>query len=302
MSCTGPVPTSPWRRLRWSGTLVAGACLLAACTTPNRAPVVDMSPTQPAAPTVQAPATGASSYVVRPGDTLYSISRSQNVGWQDLARWNNITDPSQLRVGQSLRIEGGTPPTAMAEAPSGVVQVQPIGGSNVQQRPVVGGPVIGGTPGTPPDAPAGTPGAAPGAPGPVPTPPPSAPRQSNDSGIDWLWPASGQVIAQFNQAQNKGVDIEGQVGDPVVASADGTVVYSGSGLRGYGNLIIIRHNASFLSAYAHNSNLLAKEGQTVRRGERIAEMGQTDAPSPRLHFEIRRGGTPEDPMRFLPPR
>lgn len=291
MSSTGSALTSAWRGLRWSGVVVAGAWLLAACTTPNRAPVVDMSAPAPPSAAVPgtSPATSAGSYVVRPGDTLYSISRAHNVGWQDLANWNGITDPSQLRVGQTLRIEGGSGgPVAAAETPTGVVQVQPIGGTGVQQRPIEGAPA--------------TPGTAPASPGTAPAAPPSAPRQSNDSGIDWLWPASGNVIAQFNQSLNKGIDIEGQLGDPVVASADGQVVYSGSGLRGYGNLIIIRHNASFLSAYAHNSKLLAKEGQTVRRGERIAEMGQSDAPSPRLHFEIRRGGTPEDPMRFLPPR
>jgi len=246
---------------------------------------VDISE-QPQAPTTQttAGATGAQ-YIVRPGDTLYSISKAHNISWQELATWNNITDPSQLRVGQSLQVGPGTgvaTPSMPADG-GAIAQVEPIKDVGVEQRPLEGSVI------TPPGAG-------------EPTPAPTTPAPTNDSGIDWLWPASGTVVSTFNQELNKGVDIAGNVGDPVVASADGVVVYSGSGLRGYGNLLIVRHNSTYLSAYAHNSRLLAKEGQNVRRGEKIAELGQTDAPSPRLHFEIRRGGTPEDPMKYLPTR
>lgn len=281
MLSTRQVSAGGWRAVRQAGTWVVGAWLLAACTSTSKAPVVDASE-QPVVPQAQTvPTETGASYIVRPGDTLYSISLAHNVGWQDLASWNNITDPSQLRVGQMLQVgPGGAPAPAMTG--SAVAQVEPIQGAGVEQRPLDGSTV------------ATLPSTA--------TPAPTTPAPANTSGIDWLWPASGKVISGFNEALNKGVDIEGNLGDPVIAAADGVVVYSGSGLRGYGNLLIVRHDATYLSAYAHNSLLLAKEGQNVRRGEKIAELGQSDAPSPRLHFEIRRGGTPEDPLRYLPPR
>lgn len=282
MLSTRQVPADGWRAVRLAGTWVLGAWLLAACTSTSKAPVVDLSG-EPAPTQAQtAPGVAGATYIVRPGDTLYSISRAHNVSWQDLATWNNITDPSQLRVGQTLQV-GADGAAAPAVSGGMVAQVEPIQGAGVEQRPLDGStpPAV-----TPPTT--------------APTTPTPAPV--NTSGIDWLWPASGKIVSGFNEALNKGVDIEGNLGDPVVAAADGVVVYSGSGLRGYGNLLIVRHDSTYLSAYAHNSRLLAKEGQNVRRGEKIAELGQSDAPSPRLHFEIRRGGTPEDPMRYLPPR
>lgn len=265
-----------WRALRVPGLCVLGAWLLAACTTPVQAPVVEMSQTQPGVET--AATAPAATYVVRAGDTLYSIARAHSVTWQDIAMWNNITDPSQLRVGQTLRVSEGGVAEPMAPATPGVVaQAEPIAPGGVQQRPLDGVE-------------------------PAQQPITPSPAVNNTSGIDWMWPASGKILAPFNQALNKGVDIEGNEGDPVVAAADGVVVYAGSGLRGYGNLLIVRHNASYLSAYAHNRRLLVQEGENVRRGQQIAELGQSDAPSPRLHFEIRRGGTPEDPLQFLPQR
>jgi len=278
MLSTGSIATQGWRAMRQTGALVVGACVLAACTTGTKAPVVDMSGAKPATDAAAGGVATATSYVIRPGDTLYSIARAHNVTWQDIAMWNNVTDPSQLRVGQTLQVSApGAATVPTAPGATVVAQAEPIGGSGVQQRPLDGA-----------SAPAVT--------------TPTTPAVANTSGIDWLWPANGTIISKYGEAQNKGVDIEGAVGDPVVAAADGVVVYSGSGLRGYGNLLIVRHNASYLSAYAHNSQLIAKEGQNVRRGEKIAELGQTDAPSPRLHFEIRRGGTPEDPMQYLPQR
>ena len=120
--------------------------------------------------------------------------------------------------------------------------------------------------------------------------------------MPWIWPASGKVIGQFSEAGSKGLDIGGKAGDAVIAAGDGKVVYAGTGLRGYGKLIIVKHNATFLSAYAHNQNLLVKEGQTVSKGQKIAEMGNTDADQVKLHFEVRRQGKPVDPMKYLPPR
>ena len=125
----------------------------------------------------------------------------------------------------------------------------------------------------------------------------------DDDKIDWTWPASGKVIAGFSENANlKGIDIAGKAGQPVLASAAGKVVYAGSGLRGYGKLVIIKHNQTYLSAYAHNSNLLVKEGQNVVRGQKIAEIGNTDSSQAKLHFEIRRLGKPVDPLKFLPER
>ena len=118
----------------------------------------------------------------------------------------------------------------------------------------------------------------------------------------WIWPANGTVISQFSESGAKGIAIGGKAGDAVVAAGDGKVVYAGTGLRGYGQLIIVKHNATFLSAYAHNQKFLVKEGQTVSKGQKIAEMGNTDADQVKLHFEIRRQGKPVDPMKYLPQR
>jgi len=124
----------------------------------------------------------------------------------------------------------------------------------------------------------------------------------DDNKIEWVWPASGKVIAGFSDSANlKGIDIAGKSGQPVVASAAGRVVYAGTGLRGYGKLIIVKHNSTYLSAYAHNRDILVKEGQQVGKGQKISEMGDTDADQVKLHFEIRRLGKPVDPAKYLPP-
>ena len=149
------------------------------------------------------------------------------------------------------------------------------------------------------------------APAPAPTATASAPpaaaaapaaRDADDDEVAWIWPASGTVIVQFDEQRSKGLSIAGKAGDPVLAAADGRVVYAGSGLRGYGNLVIVKHNNTYLTAYAHNQTLLVKEDQAVKRGQKIAEMGSTDAEVVALHFEIRRQGKPVDPAKLLPPR
>jgi lipoprotein NlpD len=135
-----------------------------------------------------------------------------------------------------------------------------------------------------------------------PSPAAPAPSPGDDEGLDWVWPAKGKLVAQFSESASlKGIDIAGAAGDAIVASAPGRVVYAGSGLRGYGKLVIIKHNATYLTAYAHNKDLLVKEGQSVTRGQKIAEMGSSDTDRVKLHFEIRRLGKPMDPLRFLPP-
>lgn len=161
----------------------------------------------------------------------------------------------------------------------------------------------------PKPAPPPTPSPAVATPPPSPPPvvatvPPSAPRASAepDGDIEWTWPAKGKLVTGFSDTANlKGIDIAGSSGQPVLASAPGRVVYAGSGLRGYGKLVIIKHNNTFLSAYAHNRDIVVKEGQQVKRGEKIAEMGSSDAEQVKLHFEIRRLGKPMDPLKYLPP-
>jgi lipoprotein NlpD len=177
--------------------------------------------------------------------------------------------------------------------------------------PAAGTPAVAAS-GTPAVAAAGTPAVAASAPrGTASMPVASLPIPDNvppvSAGLDdvpWAWPTSGAaiVVAGFDEQRNKGLDLAGKLGDPVLASADGRVVYAGAGLRGYGNLIILKHNNTFLSAYAHNQALMVKEDQTVRKGQKIAEMGSSDADRVKLHFEIRRQGKPVDPAKYLPPR
>jgi lipoprotein NlpD len=152
-----------------------------------------------------------------------------------------------------------------------------------------------------PAAAASAPASAATAPVVAPAPAASAAATGDDE-INWIWPTNGTVIAGFDDVKNKGLDISGNAGDPVLAAADGRVVYVGAGLRGYGNLIILKHNNTYLTAYAHNKTLLIKEDQTVRKGQKIAEMGSSDADRVKLHFEVRRQGKPVDPAKYLPAR
>jgi len=261
--------------------------LMSACTSPTRSPApVENRSTGARAPApmptpdvvVQSPSVkvlpGSENagkpgfYSVQRGDTLTRIALDHGQAWRDLATWNNLSNANLIEVGQVLRV---VPPGATVE-PGGVV-VQPIT--------------------TPAQAASKAPAQA--------TPTPSVTPPS-DQGLAFAWPANGSVVGAFDEVKNKGLDIAGQAGDPILAAADGQVVYAGSGLRGYGNLIILKHNNTFLTAYAHNQTLLVKEDQQVRKGQKIAEMGKTDADRVKLHFEIRRQGKPVDPAKFLPAR
>jgi lipoprotein NlpD len=210
-------------------------------------------------------------YTVQRGDTLTRIGLEHGQGWRDLVRWNQLSNPDVIEVGQVLRV---TPPGAAVETP-GVV-VRPIAPSNNASASVTH---------------------------PKPEPAPSTSTQAlNDEGLGFIWPANGPLIAGFDESKNKGLDIGGKAGDAIVAAADGQVVYAGAGLRGYGNLIILKHNSTFLTAYAHNQTLLVKEDQKVRKGQKIAEMGKSDTDRVKLHFELRRQGKPVDPAKLLPTR
>ena len=201
-------------------------------------------------------------YTVKPGDTLIRIGLESGQSWKDIARWNNLDNANLIEVGQVLRV---APPVAASQAVAS--------DSGVVTRPVTSSSIT-----------------------------PAAPAAAAEDDMAFIWPAPGSLIAGFDEARNKGYDIAGKAGDPVLAAADGRVVYAGAGLRGYGNLVILKHNNTFLTAYAHNQTLLVKEDQAVRKGQKIAEMGSTDADRVKLHFEIRRQGKPVDPSRYLPPR
>jgi lipoprotein NlpD len=218
-------------------------------------------------------------YTVKPGDTLIRVGLETGQNWKDLVKWNNLDNPNVVEVGQVLRV---VPPGSDTGA-----AVRPVVASRVESRPLDAKPA--------PVAASGTPVMAP------PVPAPSTGREPDDD-VNWLWPAAGSVSAGFEEGKSKGLVIAGKLGDPVLAAADGRVVYAGSGLRGYGNLVILKHNSTYLTAYAHNQTLLVKEDQAVKRGQKIAEMGSTDADRVQLHFEIRKQGKPVDPAKLLPPR
>jgi lipoprotein NlpD len=296
--------------------LLALLALLAGCTTTSlkQAPIVDRSErrTAPTAGIAAAPGVSApreardGSYVVQRGDTLFSIALAFGLDYRDLARWNNLDDPSRLQVGQALRVQppadspGGAAVAAVPVAPVPAAEVRPLDAPQGSTTPAAPAGATG--PGSIGSAPSVAPAAGvPSAQIPVPEVKPAAPAIA-DSGLTWIWPVSGKIVEGFDESRNKGIDIAGNEGDPVHAAGDGQVVYRGNGLRGYGNLVIIKHTDEFISAYAHNRQILVEQGQTVKRGQRIAEMGKSDADAPKLHFEVRRQGKPVDPLRYLPAR
>jgi lipoprotein NlpD len=282
------------------GGLAVGL-LLAGCGSKviNHAPVEDRgtstSKVAPATGDAQIPSTkvmpGAENvgkpgyYTVKPGDTLIRIGLDAGQNWRDIARWNGLDNPNQVEVGQILRI---IPPVAVAPPASAAVA-----------KPVNSTSVVAAAPPASSASAAKPPVVAPVAAASEPAAPVASAAVEE---INWIWPTSGAVIAGFDEIKNKGLDLGGKAGDPVLAAADGRVVYVGAGLRGYGNLIILKHNNTYLTAYAHNQALLVKEDQSVRQGQKIAEMGSSDADRVKLHFEVRRQGKPVDPVKHLPPR
>lgn len=233
---------------------------------------------------------GGNVYTVREGESLYSIAWRYGLDYKIVASWNDIEAPYTIYPGQYIRLN---PPAAVTRAAAA---------SRPQTTPAPG-----------------IPAPAPPSPEPVPLPPPvqtahttpatpqpsiAMPPAGPISSEGWQWPAEGDVIRSFSPDGNgrKGIDISGDPGQPVVAASSGKVVYSGGGLVGYGQLIIIKHSGDFLSAYGHNRKLLVKEGEQVRGGQMIAELGSTGVSRPMLHFEIREAGQPVDPLQYLPDR
>ncbi|MES2148723.1 MAG: peptidoglycan DD-metalloendopeptidase family protein [Pseudomonadota bacterium] len=293
--------------------------LLSACSNVLRqAPVIEHgqpgSDTRPS-PTPSTPAAPDTRedgrlYTVKKGDTLLRLALDHGLNYRDLVSWNNLSNPDDIKVDQVLRL---APPERVAG-----VQTAPISMPPADTRPVL--PAVPkktaprgdkrpysesamaelqkgegkAEPKAPEKAELVAPPVAPAA--------PSIPAAGEDEKLSWMWPSNGKIVATFDEGKNKGIDIAGKAGQQVMAAGAGKVMYAGSGIRGYGNLVIVKHSNSLLSAYAHNRSIVVKEGDTVNKGQTIAEMGDSDADSVKLHFEIRQQGKPVDPSRFLPSR
>jgi lipoprotein NlpD len=330
------------KKTRLALMIVLAASIAACSTTRTVAPVVERAstPRPSAAPKprpVEAPApSGPGYYTVKKGDTLNRIAQEFNQNFRDIVIWNNLTSPNDIKVDQVLRVAppdaAGTPAPGAAQtgsvATSSGVEVRPLGTPSANPAPANGAP---GAPGATKNWPHGEkrpysdsalaelqkPDSAPTSPSPTPVPVRSGEKavdkpadkagdkpgdiaKAPDDGMAWMWPAEGRVIGTFDGGR-KGIDIAGKMGQPVLAAGNGTVLYASS-VRGYGNLVIVKHSTNLLSAYAHNKAILVKEGQAVTKGQRIAEMGNSDTDAVKLHFEIRQQGKPVDPSKFLPPR
>jgi lipoprotein NlpD len=307
------------KKTRLTLAVVLSALLTACATSHAPAPVVSRTSSQ----TTEASAAPAAAvergfYRVKKGDTLFRIAVEVGQSYKDLVTWNNLANPNDIKVDQMLRV---LPP----EAGAGGAQVASVAGSSgVEIRPLgtpaANAPAAGNTNKTgprgdkraysdatlaeleKPDAPAGSTTSAPPPAKTEAAPAASAPAAAagEDDAVSWAWPAEGKIVGNF--ASKKGIDIAGKSGEAVLAAGAGKVMYAGSGIRGYGNLVIVKHNNNLLSAYAHNKTILVKEGQQVSKGQKIAEMGNSDSDTVKLHFEIRQQGKPVDPAKYLPPR
>ena len=298
-----------------AGPVLALALSLAGCASDGPAPVEDRStggaytrPAQPVPPPVRS-TTSSGTYRVQRGDTLYSIAFRNGVDFRDLADWNSIPPPYTIYPGRELRLSGrsnGQARTVAPPPPSAAPRPAPPPTTAMPRplEPVAAAPPAVASEPAPPPLPSASP--APPTASAAPPPPISAsPEATSINGdISWRWPADGQVVGTYvaGDPVRQGIDIAGASGAPVRAAADGSVVYSGNGLIGYGELIIVKHNAAFLSAYGHNRKRLVKEGDRVKSGQTIAEMGSSNANRDELHFEIRKNGKPANPLDYLPRR
>lgn len=316
------------KKTRLALMIVLAASIAACNTTRTVAPIVERTP-RPATASKPRPAeapaqSGPGYYTVRKGDTLNRIAQEFNQNFRDIVIWNNLTSPNDIKVDQVLRV--APPDAALAPAPGAAQTGSVAASSGVDVRPL-GAPSGAATPPSAAGAnktwPHGEkrpysdsalaelqkPDSAPPMrsgdkaiekPTEKSSDKPADNARAPDDGLAWMWPAEGRVIGTFDGGR-KGIDIAGKMGQPVFAAGNGTVLYASS-VRGYGNLVIVKHSSNLLSAYAHNKAILVKEGQTVTKGQRIAEMGNSDTDAVKLHFEIRQQGKPVDPSKFLPPR
>lgn len=289
------IPLTYGQRIGQRAICAAALLLVAACASRlDQAPVVDRSgalgttasaPAAPAAAPVSLGPPPPGYYRVKPGDTLYRIALENGQNYRDIAAWNNLANPNQIEVDQLLRV---APPNGATAS------VQPGAVPPLSSGPAM--PPIYGANGASTGAGTAAPAAAP-APAPV-----ANDKAAGPSSVTFAWPVRGPILNTFDDSRNKGINIGGAAGTPVKAAADGRVVYAGNGLRGYGNLIIVKHDATYLTAYAHNRALMVKEGDSVTKGQKIAEMGNSDSDRVMLHFEVRRQGKPVDPLKYLPPQ
>ena len=279
------------KKTRWIILLLSAGMLAACSTTKHIAPVSERTVTD--VTTTGEPAEDRSYYVVKKGDTLYRIALDFGQSYRELVTWNHLDNPNAINVGQILRV---SPPTGAAKSTAQTAAIATTS-SGIETRELA--------PPTPPNK----------------TEPNGSKQpysdsklaemkkhdelgsnqQGDDGEVSWMWPTAGKVTTGFDD-NKKGIDIDGKSGQPVVAAGSGKVMYAGSGIRGYGNLVIVKHTSTLLSAYAHNKKILVKEGQTVVKGQKIAEMGDSDSDAVKLHFEIRQQGKPVDPTKFLPNR
>lgn len=279
--------------MRFAATLTAArrlalcvlVCLLASCASQPPAPIEEI-PTGPAArrslPTKlkapkakHEPYTGET-YRVQAGDTLYAIAWRLGVDFRELAKWNGIEDPHRIVVGQVLRVRPGTATARAAAAPASTAPApKPLARTAAAQ-------------------------VAPNKITPASVTPPSGAAATSGASLTWVWPADGKAVRAVSATGSIGLEIRGTRGQTIRAASRGQVVYAGSGLRGYGQLLIVKHDESFLSAYAHNDKLLVAEGQQVERAQPIALMGDSGASEVMLHFEIRKGGKAVEPLQYLP--
>jgi lipoprotein NlpD len=280
--------------------VVAAGC--ASRRTP--APVVDARAPKPVAAKSFSPAPipppSGELYTVKRGDTLYSIALEHGADHRELAQWNQLDHPTRLRAGQQLRVKPSA--VALAAAPTPELERQAQVGSarilgRVESRPLESLPPL------PPRAPART---VPPKVEPAKAEPARAelaksePTPASAALAQFIWPVKGKVLAEFAEPRKKGIDIDGRVGDAIVASAPGRVTYIGTGIPGMGKLVVLKHDNGFITVYAHNRNILVKEQQAVARGQKIAELGSTDSERPKLHFQIRKGASAVDPLLYLP--
>lgn len=307
---------------------LAALSLLGGCASQPPAPVIERGPAAAIAveptpataepKTVLVPTAEADLYTVKKGDTLFSIALENGQSYRDLAAWNNLEDPNKIKVGQQLRVKpaasGALAPVAVSKPVTlpAPIETRPLGATSTPNTETVKREPRGGklpyseealarlqkpdSSGAAEPKPETRP-AAQDKPVDKPAPPPLG-----EDAPDWAWPASGKVMANFVEGSNKGLDIAGAIGEPVLAAASGKVILVSSALRGYGNFVIVKHNAAYLSVYAHNSRVLVKEEQQVAKGQKIAEIGSSDSDQPKLHFEVRHQGKPVDPLKFLPAR
>jgi lipoprotein NlpD len=313
---------SAWLGSCWRGAaMLLVSCVLAACGTAEPAPVIDRRAPASAASRSSGAASASRALPagwvqVKKGDTLATIAQEHNQDPKDLALWNALDNPNMIRIGQQLRVvppEGAVAKPIIASAPqqlpaesersaananTAALKREPRGGKQVYSEQAwaavnrpddknISRPAPDKKPEAKPDTKPET---------------KPAPAEAAADSVDWVWPANGKIIAPFVEGSHKGIGISGNLGEPVIAAGAGKVLYAGEDLRGYGKLVVLKHNSIFLSVYAHNNQILVKEGQMVAKGEKIAELGKSDSDQPKLHFEIRRQGKPVDPIKFLPPR